>query len=92
MTSSPVILSGTIASDGTLTLDSPTGLPAGPVSVTLTSNADHHETELWRFFQHINARREMPGRRNRTPEEIAAAIEESRQWDADADDTRGFQQ
>jgi hypothetical protein len=61
---------GTLREDGTLVLDEKPNLPPGRVKVTVQSVPDYRQTEIWQFFERMDAERKAKGIALCTPEEI----------------------
>ena len=67
-----VIVRGTLKPDGSLELDSPPNLPAGPVEVVVRSltSPDPGNEDWWQYLQRIRAELEVAGGPSRTAEAI----------------------
>jgi hypothetical protein len=74
-------IAGTLQEDGTLVLDEKPDLPPGRVRVTVQPVIDYKQTDMWKFFQEVQARLEASGFVFRTKEEIDADIAEGRDGD-----------
>ena len=72
-----VVVRGTLKPDGSLELDSPPNLPAGPVEVVLRSLSlpTHSSEDWWQYLQRVRAELEAAGGPFRTEE----AIDQERQ-------------
>ncbi len=79
-----VVVRGTLKPDGSLALDSPANLPAGPVEVVIRSLAspDPGNEDWWQYLQRVRAVLEVAGGPFRTAE----AIDKERQDFRDGDD------
>ncbi len=79
MSAIPVILQGTVKSDGTLELDGKVPLPPGKVSVTLEPMPyPERAAAFLEFIRGIQAIRERAGPPMRTGEEAQAALRQLR--------------
>ena len=67
-----VIVRGTLKPDGSLELDSPPNLPAGPVEVVVRSltSPDPGNEDWWQYLQRVRAELEVAGGPSRTAEAI----------------------
>jgi hypothetical protein len=67
-----VVVRGTLKPDGSLELDSPPNLPAGPVEVVLRSlvSPDPDNEDWWQYLQRVRAELEAAGGPFRTAEVI----------------------
>ena len=85
MATAHVVVRGTLKPDGSLALDSPPNLPAGPVEVVLRSLAlpTQSSEDWWQYLQRVRAELEAAGEPFRTAE----AIDQERQ-DFRGDDDR----
>jgi hypothetical protein len=79
-----VVVRGTLKPDGSLELDSPPNLPAGPVEVVLRSLAspDSGNEDWWQYLQRVRAELEVAGGPFRTAE----VMDKERQDFRDGDD------
>jgi hypothetical protein len=68
--------------DGTLVLDEKPNLPPGRVQVLLRPMIDYKQTDIWQFFQRIQAERAALGIAPPSPEEIDAYLATLRDDDA----------
>ena len=72
MATDQVVLRGTLKPDGSLELDNPPDLPAGPVEVILRSlsSATQNGGDWWQYLQRARAELEAAGGPFRTTEDI----------------------
>jgi hypothetical protein len=70
MTISSIELQGTLHEDGTLVLDEKPNLPPGRVKVTVQAIPDYKQTDIWHFFERIQAERKALGIAPRSQEEL----------------------
>lgn len=61
MNSNPIEIQGTLREDGTLLLDEKPNLPPGRVKVTVQPVFDPTQTEIWQFFERLDAERKAQG-------------------------------
>jgi hypothetical protein len=83
MATDQVVLRGTLKPDGSLELDNPPDLPAGPVEVILRSlsSATQNGGDWWQYLQRARAELEAAGRPFRTMEDIEQERREFRSGD-----------
>lgn len=74
MSTKSVQIQGTLQADGTLLLSEKPNLPPGPVRVTVQPVLDYKETDIWKFFERIDAERNAMGIVPRSQEEIDAYL------------------
>lgn len=74
MTADTVEIQGTLREDGTLVLDQKPNLPPGRVKVMVKSIVDYKQTDIWQFFQRMDAERKVKGVASRDPEETDAYL------------------
>lgn len=83
MNASQVVVRGTLRSDGTLELDDPPSLPAGPVEVVLRplTSAGAQGEDWWQYLKRVRSEAEAAGGPFLTQEEIDSEREEFRNGD-----------
>jgi hypothetical protein len=83
MATDQVVVRGTLKPDGSLELDSPPNLPAGPVEVVLRSLSSpaRSSEDWWQYMQRARAESEATGGPYRTEEEIEAERQDFRRGD-----------
>ena len=83
MATDQVVLRGTLKPDGSLELDNPPDLPAGPVEVILRSlsSATENGGDWWQYLQRARAELEVAGGPFRTMEDIEHERREFRRDD-----------
>jgi hypothetical protein len=75
MSSTSVVIQGTLKPDGTLELDQKPGLPAGRVRVTLEVEVPQVKEDTWTVLERIWKERAALGIKPRTREEIDADVQ-----------------
>ena len=70
MTTHVIEIQGSLQPDGTLVLDEKPNLPPGRVKVLVQPVLDYTQTDIWKFFQRVDAEREALGIAPRAKEEI----------------------
>jgi len=72
MATDQVVIRGTLKPDGSLELDCPPNLPAGPVEVVLRSlsSSVQSDEDWWQYLQRARAELEAKGGPFRTAEDI----------------------
>jgi len=90
MNASPIIVRGTLRSDGTLELDDPPSLPAGPVEVVLRplSSTGPAGEDWWQYLQRVRGEAEAGGGPYLSQREIDSGREEFRKGDERIDRLR----
>ena len=83
MAADQVVLRGTLKPDGSLELDNPPDLPAGPVEVVLRSllSPTQNGGDWWQYLQRARAELEAAGGPFRTAEDIEQERREFRSGD-----------
>jgi hypothetical protein len=83
MATEQVVVRGTLKPDGSLELDSPPNLPAGPVEVILRSLSSPAQSseDWWQYLQRARAESEAGGGPYRTEEEIEEERQDFRRGD-----------
>jgi hypothetical protein len=81
MTTNAIEIQGTLREDGTLVLDEKPNLPPGRVRVTVQPILDYTQTDIWKFFQRIDAERAALGIKPPSKEEIDAYLATMREED-----------
>lgn len=78
-----VVVGGTLKPDGSLALDSPPNLPAGPVEVVIRSLAlpTRSNEDWWQYLQRIRSECEAAGGSFRTAEAIDKERQDFRSGD-----------
>jgi hypothetical protein len=77
MTTSPIVLHGTVTPDGNLALDQKVPMPAGPVQVTIepVTESKSAQKDWWQKLQEARAVLDARGTGFRSQEEIEAERE-----------------
>jgi hypothetical protein len=74
MTANAIEIQGTLQPDGTLVLDDKPNLPPGRVKVIVQPVLDYTQTDIWQFFQRIDAERKALGIVPPSKDEIDAYV------------------
>jgi hypothetical protein len=74
MTANAIEIQGTLQPDGTLVLDDKPNLPPGRVKVIVQPVLNYTQTDIWQFFQRIDAERKALGIVPPSKDEIDAYV------------------